>query len=76
MNLPDYFYSKAFWESISLSAAGLIGLLVTAGMLPVEYLVPSATILAGVLGFLKFFDVDPQVKARREALLKAKKSKK
>lgn len=78
-SLPDYVYSKAFWESISLSAAGLIGLLIAAGVLPVEYAIPSASIFAGILAILRAVRIEPEVRgmrAERQAKVVKKTAKK
>jgi hypothetical protein len=75
MTLPPIFYVKAFWEFLSYVLAGVLGLLWLFGVIGPEFVWSAATILSWVLGFLKFFKIEPELRAR-VALTNPKKSKK
>lgn len=74
MNLPDWVYVKAFWEALSYTVAGVLWLLVLFGVLPSVYALAPSAVLAIFLAVLKWFDIEPQLRAR--AALLAKKYKK
>lgn len=73
MTFPDWFYVKAVWQALSYVAAGVLWLLVLFGVLSPEWALGPSAILALILGVLKWFDVEPQLRERRAKLLKNKK---
>ncbi len=76
MKLPDFVYVKAFWEAFSAIAAGVLAMLVVFGVLEPVWAFGYAAILAWVLGILKMFNIEPQLRARAEARLLAEKAQK
>ena len=64
MNVPPIFKSLAFWNSLSYLAAGVLGLLVLWGKLPLEDALAPAAILAWALGVLYMFGIVPELRAR------------
>jgi hypothetical protein len=77
--VPPFFYVKAFWESLSFVLAGLLGLLVVFEVLEPQYAVGAGALLTWFLAFLKFFNIEPELRERdarrfkvaEEAYLKA-----
>ena len=64
MNLPPYVYSKAFWEAISLLVSGLLAVLAHFGVVPTEWAVGSAVVLMVILGILRVFQIEPELRAK------------
>ena len=64
MNLPPFVFAKAFWEAFSLLVAGILGLLVFFGIIPSDYGLPVGTVLALILSILRFFKIDPELRAK------------
>lgn len=65
--LPPFVYSLAFWKAISYIAAGIVALLVQAGVLDAKYLYDSAAILAAILAVLSFLQIHPELRAKGRA---------
>lgn len=73
MSLPDFVFAKAFWQMVSFILAGVLGLLVFFGVLDPKYALSAGSVLSLLLAVLKWFDIEPQVRARimaRQALVK------
>lgn len=65
MNLPEQFYSKAFWEAVSVFLSGLLGLLVFLGYLNSEWAIPASAILAWAFAALRLIGVEPELRLRK-----------
>lgn len=72
-SLPPFVYTKAFWEGLSISVAGLLALLAFFGVVDASWAVPSAAILSWVYGLLRMFGIEPELRA--EALVKELENK-
>jgi len=64
MKYPYYFYSLAFWSAVSWLLAGVAGLLVYFGVLPVQYGYAAPVILAAIQAVLKFIGVTPELREK------------
>lgn len=64
MNLPPFVYSIKFWEACAWIVAGVLALLVFFGVLPSQYALEAAAVLAIIKAVLKFFGVTPELRAR------------
>lgn len=73
MQFPPFFYSKAFWTALSYAVAGILGLLAMFGVISPEWALTPAALLALFLAVLKWFDVEPELRAMAAA--KARKTK-
>lgn len=65
MKLPEFVYAKAFWEFVSITLAGVLGLLAFFNVVDASWAIPSAAILTWVLGLLRMFGVEPELLAKR-----------
>ena len=63
MNIP-YYKSLAFWEAVSWLGAGVAALLAYFGKLPIEYAYSAPVILSAILATLRFFQIEPELKAK------------
>jgi hypothetical protein len=63
-NLPPFVYARAFWEALSLAVAGLLGLLAFLGYVDASWAVPATVILTWILGFLRMFNIEPELRER------------
>lgn len=59
-----WYKSLAFWSAVSWVLAGVLGLLVYFGVLPVEYGYSAALILTAVQAVFKFLGVDLELRSR------------
>ena len=80
MNLPDFVYTKAFWEAVSVTVSGLLALLAFFGKVDPSWAVPAATISAWIFALLRMFGIEPEVRMKElerelRALKTAKKAK-
>lgn len=73
MNLPDWVYAKAFWQALSFAVSGILGLLAFFGVIPAMWALAPAALLALFLAVLKWFDIEPQLRARAAKLVKKSK---
>jgi hypothetical protein len=64
MNLPAPFYARAFWEAVSITLAGVLALLAFLGYVNPEWAIPASVILTWVLGLLRMFGIEPELRAR------------
>ena len=64
MNLPPFFFAKAFWEALSLLIAGILGLLAFFGIIPADYALPVGSVLGIILAYLRFFKIEPELRAK------------
>lgn len=64
MKYPPFVYSLAFWSAVSWLLAGVAGLLVYFGVLPVQYGYAAPVILAAIQVVLKFLGVVPELQAK------------
>ena len=55
--LPPFFYVKAFWEALSLFAAGALALCAYFGWLPASWAVSASVIAGWIYAILHFFRV-------------------
>ena len=56
-------YSLKFWEAVAYLIAGALGLLAFFGVIPANYALEAVAVLAIVKSVLKFFGIDPKVRA-------------
>lgn len=64
MKYPPFVYSLAFWSAVSWLLAGVAGLLVYFGVLPVQYGYAAPVILAAIQVILKFLGITPELQAK------------
>ena len=59
-----FYKALAFWEAVSWLLAGVVGLLAYFGKLPIEYAYSAPVILSAILATLRFFQIEPELKAK------------
>lgn len=64
MKYPPLVYSLNFWSAVSWLLAGVAGLLVYFGVLPVQYGYAAPVILAAIQVILKFLGITPELQAK------------
>jgi len=57
MNLPTFVYSLAFWQALCYVAAALVAYFT-------PYKLEAGVLLLAVLGLLKIFQINPELKAK------------
>lgn len=62
--LPPFVYAIAFWRAISMLAAGVLALLVYFNVIPLDYALTPAAILAFIQAVLQFFKINTELKMR------------
>jgi len=63
MNFPPFFYSRLFWEAASNVLSGVAGLLYVFGFIDAQFAISAAVLLQGILAVLKFFGIEPALRA-------------
>jgi len=64
INMPPFFYAKAFWQALSYLVAGLAGLLAFFNVIPDTFAYSAAVLLTAFLAVLNFFDIVPELRER------------
>lgn len=72
MNLPPFVYVLKFWEALAFGVGGVLALLAFFGLIPAEWALTPGALLAVFLAVLKWFDIEPALRAMRWSA-KAKK---
>ena len=62
--MPPIFYSLKFWEAVAWILAGVLALLAQFDVIPANYAFDAVAILAAIKAILKFFGVNPELKAK------------
>ena len=62
--LPDFVYSMAFWEALSLAVSGVLAVLAFFGVVEASWAVPSSVLLQAVVTVLRFFGISPELRAK------------
>lgn len=64
LQLPPFVFAKAFWEALSFAVSGVLALLVFFQVIPAQYGLSAGALLLIFLAVLKFFGINPELKAK------------